>query len=162
MDLLKLPKYKKVWSKERVNFGYSEKPKQIFLILEDYNPTFHHGVTSSIRFLQWEPELYPCNDIYFFEIFKYLKKYQKYLSTYRSSKDKAEIKIRIRKHLIRKHSKQLYKDKQKQANENKLTLLNDYSKLINKIFENLSDTVEISLVIQKKIGYKYYENITYK
>lgn len=153
MKLSSLPKYKKVWSKERVNFGHSEKPKQIFLVFDEYNPILHHGEWISRRLLQWEPELYPCEDIYFFEIFKYLRKFQDYMAVYGSQHHKQDLKDQIKKHLIKKHSRQLTMDK--------LSTLNSYSRLVNHVFDNIDIRNKISLVIQKKIGYKYYENITY-
>lgn len=159
----KLPKYKKTWVKERTNQGYSENLKEVYLVAEHYDPIRHHGEVKTYRLTQWPERLYPCKDIYFFELFKYLRKYQLQelaeeqpvlrFTTVRMNKQ--DLKKCIKQHLLSKHGKQL--------SERKLSLLPEYSQLIEYCFNELLKYrgSKISLVIQKKIGYKYYENITY-
>lgn len=151
-----LPKYKKQWIKERHNFGYSENLKEVYLVFEQYNPILHHGEWKTTRLLQWPKDFYPCEDTYFFEIFKYLIKYQKWIEEDggRFEASRIEMKTKIKQHLIRKHLKQL-------TVKTKLSILSDHSKFINYCFDKLDIRSKITLVIQKKIGYKYYENITY-
>jgi hypothetical protein len=154
---MKLPKYIKKWETERVNSGYSEHPKQVYLIFEEYNPTLHHGEWKTTRLLQWDSGLYPCNQMYFFEIFKYLRKFQLWRETDGLRKSLEEVNIvkkKIKQHLMIKHYKQLNV-------KVKLSYLPNYVKFINYCFDTLDNRAKITLVIQKKIGYKYYENTIY-
>lgn len=149
-----LPKYKKTWVKEKSTFGFMDDTDSICLVLESFAPTSYTKVLT-IRIYQ-KTSFYPCSDLYFFELFKYLKKYKSYVGSFSVKKpNKNDIKKSIKMHLLQKHSKQLTKDK--------FTFLNDYSELIEDCFDILHQDsyVNISLVIQKKLGYKYYENIIY-
>ena len=164
MKILKaLPKYKKTWVKEISNKGFSNDSYAVYLVAEDSDPLNHHGEYITRRLTQWPNFLYPAEGMYFFELFKYIIKYQKYIeevSTYRRAKNlpiitDRDIKIAIKNHLLKKHSRKLI--------DNKLDLLKDYSKIVDHCFNNFFKcrSTKISLVIQKKIGYKYYENIIY-
>jgi hypothetical protein len=151
-----LPKYKKQWGIERVNNGYSENEMEVYLVFEEYNPILHHGEWKVTRLQQWRSDQYPCDYMYFFEIFKYLRKYQLWLNQRGAARElgKGQMKPLIKQHLIKKHAEQL-------KGQNKLNFLGNYSKLVDHCFENLDIRAKITLVIQKKIGYKYYENVTY-
>ena len=157
-----LPKYNKRWEKERTNVGYSDSAKEVYLIIEKKNFSVHNEEVITKRLSQYLPSEYPCNDLYFFELFKYLRKWQNYQILQfnvrprsKKSLNDSDLKKAIKEHLLSKHSKQLHK--------NKLLLLPQYSGFIDYCFaELLKDSrVKISLVIQKKLGYKYYENIIY-
>lgn len=150
-----LPKYKKIWDKEKSTFGFMDDPYSVYLIFEWLEvENFDKVVMKRIP----QRELGYCSDkLYFFELFKYLKKYKKYTGQVNVNKtDRKNIKKFIKMHLLQKHSKQL--------NKNKLNNLKDYSNLIDYCFNALNQNgyVKISLVIEKKLGYKYYENIIYK
>ena len=161
--LNKLPKYKKTWVKERTNTGYSDSLKEVYLVVEKHDSTRHNGEIKIHRLSQYSSANYPCEDMYFFELFKYLRKWQMFhnneetrIYKYANFIKDPDLKKEIKKHLLIKHSKQLSK--------NKLLLLPEYSELIDYCFNELLkyNEVKITLVIQKKLGYKYYENITYK
>ena len=153
-----LPKYKKTWVKERSTFGFSNSDYAIYLILE----TDENKKKTITKRLNQYTEVYPCEGIYFFEIFKYLKKIQASFSIPSIQKndtlnDRKEIIKLVKKHLLKRHSNQL------KLNNDKLIFLNEYSELLNECFNVLlqNNFANISLVIQKKLGYKYYENIVY-
>jgi hypothetical protein len=153
--LKSLPKYKKNWDKEKSTFGFMDDPYSVYLIFESLEvANFDRVIMKRIP----QKEVGYCSDnLYFFELFKYLKKYKSYLGSSSIKKsNKNDIKKFIKMHLLQKHSKQL--------NKNKLNHLNDYSNLIDYCFDALNQNgyVKISLVIEKKLGYKYYENIIYK
>jgi len=110
--------------------------------------------------------------IYFFEIFKNLIKLNDYIGQVkilgiRTNKGRVSVHIsdeqmisEIKKHLINHYIKKLKTDL---TGVNKLQLLNSYQKFLTyciKIIKSNRNT-EITLVIQKKLGYKYYQNITY-
>jgi hypothetical protein len=163
MTLIKnLPKYTKTWTKEPSIKGYSETEQEVYIIAEQYDPIRHHGVETVVRLKQWPNELYPAKGMYFFELFKYLRKYQ--LNSIEEERmgprfalklNDADLKKCIKQHLLLKHSKKLTRSK--------LTLLPEYSQLIDYCFNTFLSKrgTKISLVIQKKKGYKYYENIVY-
>lgn len=149
-----LPKYKKTWVKEKSTYGFMDDPCSVYLIFESFAPTNYSKVISK-RIAQKQCA-YPCEDLYFFELFKYLKKFQVYVGPFSIKNNKKnDLKKYIKMYLLQKHSKQLTKDK--------FVFLNDYSELIDDCFNILYQDgyTNISLVIQKKLGYKYYENIVY-
>jgi hypothetical protein len=152
--LKKLPTYVKEWTKEKSTSGYSESAKQIYLVIEKDTSLKYKKETLVYRIAQPESNGKLINGIWFFELFKYLKKYE-HTKTYLSLADRVAIKKSIKNHLLVKHSQQLEKDK--------LNLLFDYSQLINYCFDQIlkEQEAKITLVIQKKLGYKYYENIVY-
>lgn len=149
-----LPKYKKTWVKEKSTSGFMDHPSSIYLIFESLEINNYDTVLTK-RIPQKELG-YPSDNLYFFELFKYLKKYKSYVGSFSVKKpNKNDVKKSIKMHLLQKHSKQLQKDK--------FFHLNDYSGLIDYCFNALDQNgyVNISLVIEKKLGYKYYENIVY-
>lgn len=153
MRLIKdLPKYKKSWGKE-----YSLSPIQheeggIYLSHKYSNPLMHRGEVKQIYLSQFDND-----NLYFFEVFKYLKKYQMWTLITRRTTSHKEVKAAITSHLLKKYIKTIRDER------NKLGCLNDYSHFLSYCFEEFTKyrSAEISLVIQKKIGYKYYENIIY-
>jgi hypothetical protein len=149
-----LPKYKKTWAKEKSTFGFMDEAHSVYLIFESLEIDNYDKVV--IKRIPQKQLNYPSDNLYFFELFKYLKKYKAYAGSFSVKKpNKNDIKKFIKMHLLQKHSKELIKDK--------LIYLNDYSNLINYCFDALDQNayVKISLVIEKKLGYKYYENIVY-
>lgn len=175
MNLLKkLPKYKKQWEKTRaIEPLIPNEDNGIYLIITNYDPITHNGIVEKKIIRQMNTEQQTHNHHYFFEIFKYLKKYQSYNSGVElvfagpsaSGRNGRWIAINrvtekemlktIYKHLLNKKAKQnsFYKN---------LSNIKGYNDFLTKVFTCLKGNTQISLVIQKKIGYKYYEIIEYK
>jgi hypothetical protein len=155
-----LPKYKKTITKEFALKSISQRDGGVYLVVLNSDPVRHHGEKTVKTLAQWPNNLYPAQGVYFFELFKYMVKYNNLMNYGLHNRrleqlDKKEIKREIKKHLLKKQSRKL--------TNKKLNLLVDYSKFVDYCFDNLlsqRDT-QISLVIQKKIGYRWYQNIVY-
>lgn len=183
-DLKVFPKYKKQWDKKFATEPlFRDEDNGLYLIIENYDPVSHAGIINKKVIRQFEEKELTKNHHYFFEVFKALIKYQtiKYqahlpkaswrMNTAGSSSSgqitlsyanqlsmmgvPVNFKKILIKHLINKRTKQnsFYKN---------LNNIKSYNDFLEEIFNDIKMTTKITLVIQKKIGYKYYRQIEYK
>jgi hypothetical protein len=162
-----LPRYNKTWSKINSLEPIHHESGGIYLVIKQNNPLIHNGEITHKYLSQFETQA--TEGLYFFELFKYLKKYQDAIAPKEIANavnikhydaDFGLIKHNIKDHLVKKYNKKLSK---------KLNLtmrfehLSKYKKFVDHCFDCLvGNQMEINLVIQKRIGYKYYQNIIYK
>lgn len=155
-----LPKYKKTWEKEHaITPLFRNEDNGIYLIIENYDALNHGGIVKREIISQTRLST-EFDKTYIFEVFKYMKKFQamptkKVMSTNTLYLNPYQIKKEVVKHLITKRSKQniFYKN---------LVHIKAYNDFVEYCFNLLRVNTSISLVIQKKIGYKYYQNTIYK
>lgn len=164
---MKLPKYKKKWRKE---FSIDSGIEGDALYLKSIQNSNMNSICTINNTLKIYQGILPIdkNKTFFFELFKYLTKYyifkqESFMTGIRakrvglSEKDCEEL---IKTHLITKFSLTILKSLKTSPGE-KFVLLKLYTDLINNTLGLVNDGHKFELVIQKKIGYKYYKNIIY-
>ena len=173
-ELKVLPKYKKEWEKKfTIDPLITNEENGIYLIIKDYDPITHNGIVETKVIRQMNTSDSTHNHHYMFEIFKYIKKFQSYTNhsmsfVYNPNSNSVPngqwVKVSLpEKDILRAISKHLMGKKIKQNPFYKnLENIKSYNDFIMKIFKNLKRNTEITLVIQKKVGYKYYQVIEYK
>lgn len=154
-----LPKFSKRWEKERELSGIRSIDNGIYLILENDKMASGHESINLRAYMQLKGEV---GSNYFFELFKYLKRYQAYsimeiVVRHKLLNTKKEVRNAIKVHLV----KNFHKIKINETKENKIPTLTYYLKLVDECLDQIDGHTKISLVFQKKIGYKYYENVRY-
>lgn len=181
-ELKLLPKYKKQWDKKFTTEPlFKDEDNGIYLLIENYDPITHAGTISKKIIRQFAE-----NNCYLFEVFKILKKYHMVkFSPYTAASPMPPWRVEATpaggqivasyspapriingnplinfkqisiKHLIKKRANQnsFYKN---------LSNIKSYNDFLNEVFNDIKMNTKITLVIQKKIGYKYYQQIEYK
>lgn len=163
-----LPKYKKQWLKEKALTPLYKEEGGVYILIKSSTIGIYNDLVHTYVFNQYNP--ITNEELYFFELFKYLVKYKHFYNEPRImairtkngriplSVSNQEILKHIKIDLITKQSKIIGALKP----NIKMAMLAKYSKFLDSIFKLVEvPTTEISLVIQKKIGYNYYENIKY-
>ena len=159
---MKLPKYKKKWKKEFSIDPTDENEIAIYLrSVQNSKMNSIYITNNTLKIYQGYFSL-EKNKIFFFELFKYLAKYYsfKFESTNMRGIYQNGYEQDIKTHLIIKFSNNILKNLEVSVNE-KFILLKLYSDLITSSLNLVKDGHKFELVIQKKIGYKYYQNIIY-
>jgi hypothetical protein len=165
----KLPKYIKRFYKEKAiqplsNYGL----ESAFLLISLPNPfAQHNNIYASMKH-EIVIEQLPLDRLYYFETFKYLMKYKDYLRINSMTSDEPLVKI-IKSHLMLKFNRVLIDEHEtifgsapdKEVFRIKMIQLKEFNDFLNYCFSITNKDTKISLVIQKKIGYKYYENVNY-
>ena len=163
-----LPKYEKNWSKVNSLEPIDFEEGGTYLVIKQRNLLVHRGEITYKYLSQFNVD--DVNGLYFFELFKYLKKYTEAvapkdpfiaaaLNHYEA--DYGLIKHKIKDHLVKKYHQKISK---RIGLSLRFEYLNKYKKFLDYCFDTLAvgNNIEINLVIQKRIGYKYYQNIIYK
>lgn len=158
-----LPKYKKSFRKENSLESLGVLESSSYLIFNSYGPTASPIYQSRDRkeIFEQKVSLNGVTPVFFFELFKYLRKYES-RSTREYPGNDLHLKKLIKTHLIQKFQKRMAEDKLPYSAISNIRVINKYGELIDECFKIFQSDTKVSLVIQKRIGYKYYERTIYQ
>ena len=158
-----LPKYKKVFEKEYSleSLGTTENGSYIVFDrnISDVNPIYQSR--RGLEVIGQRNFIIKQTPVFFFELFKYLRKYEDKCASTQVTSNHELLKL-IKSHLVQKFCKRMSENRTPYNAISNIRILNKYGELVDECFKIFKPGTKVTLVIQKRIGYKYYQQTIYK